>query len=189
MTDRKKICCVGDSNTYGYDPRDPFGSRYADEIRWTCRIHSPERDIFNMGMNGLTIPGAPGFFRIPERMAQNGPMDEIVVMLGTNDLLQGGSAEKTASRMQIFLEKLLEDHPSPSILLLAPPVFQRGEWVAGEEMIEQSRKLAGEYWKLAETLQIRFADTGEWDIEVLYDGIHFSPEGHRVFAQHLDPLL
>ena len=23
-----KVICFGDSNTYGYDPRGPFGSRY-----------------------------------------------------------------------------------------------------------------------------------------------------------------
>ena len=43
--------------------------------------------------------------------------------------------------------------------------------------------------KLAEELKIRFADTGRWGIEVLYDGVHFSPEGHQVFAKQLDKLL
>ena len=68
MSDMKKICCVGDSNTYGFDPREPLGFRYPEEIRWTCRIQSPERDICNMGMNGLTVPVAPSFYNIPEWM-------------------------------------------------------------------------------------------------------------------------
>ena len=56
-------------------------------------------------------------------------------------------------------------------------------------MIEESRRLGPLYEKLAEELKIRFADTGRWGIEVLYDGVHFSPEGHQVFAKQLDKLL
>ena len=93
----KKICCVGDSNTYGFDPRDPLESRYSREIRWTCRIQNSRRDVCNMGMNGLMIPGAPAFLQIPEWIRKNGPMDEIVVMLGTNDLLERSTAEEDLS--------------------------------------------------------------------------------------------
>ena len=28
-----RIACLGDSNTYGYDPHSPFGGRYPYEIR------------------------------------------------------------------------------------------------------------------------------------------------------------
>ena len=185
----KKICCVGDSNTYGFDPRDPLESRYSREIRWTCRIQNSRRDVCNMGMNGLMIPGAPAFLQIPEWIRKNGPMDEIVVMLGTNDLLERSTAEETAARMKTFIRKLMEDNEPSSILLLAPPVFHSGEWVEGEAMIEESRRLGPLYEKLAEELKIRFADTGLWGIEVLYDGVHFSPEGHQVFAKQLDKLL
>ena len=83
----------------------------------------------------------------------------------------------------------MEDNEPSSILLLAPPVFHSGEWVEGEAMIEESRRLGPLYEKLAEELKIRFADTGRWGIEVLYDGVHFSPEGHQVFAKQLDKLL
>ena len=189
MSDMKKICCVGDSNTYGFDPREPLGFRYPEEIRWTCRIQNPERDICNMGMNGLTVPVAPSFYNIPEWIRRNGPMDEIVVMLGTNDLLEEDTAEETAARMKSFLLKLMENCEPQSILLLAPPVFRAGEWVEGEEMIEESRRLGPLYKAVAEELQVRFADTAGWEIEVLYDGVHFSPDGHKAFAEQLDRLL
>ena len=177
----KKICCVGDSNTYGYDPRVPLEFRYSEEVRWTCRIQNPERDIYNMGMNGLMIPRAPSYYNIPEWIRQSGPMDEIVVMLGTNDLLEEDTAEETAARMKSFLLKLMEN--------CEPPVFRAGEWVEGEEMIEESRRLGPLYKAVAEELQVRFADTAGWEIEVLYDGVHFSPDGHKAFAEQLDRLL
>ena len=34
-----------------------------------------------------------------------------------------------------------------------------------------------------------FADAGEWDIELTFDGVHFSEEGHKSFAQKLNELL
>ena len=185
----KKICCVGDSNTYGYDPRVPLEFRYSEEVRWTCRIQNPERDIYNMGMNGLMIPRAPSYYNIPEWIRQSGPMDEIVVMLGTNDLLERGSSEETARHMRSFLLNLLELSEPQAILLLAPPILQPGEWVEGEAMIEQSRRLGPSYKSLAEELKVRFADTAEWEIDVLYDGVHFSPDGHKAFAERLDKIL
>ena len=152
------------------DPKLPEGClQYGDE-----RTDDPR---------GSGLPPDPGMD--PEERS----MDEIVVMLGTNDLLERSTAEETAIRMKTFLRKLMEDNEPSSILLLAPPVFRSGEWVEGEAMIEESRRLGPLYEKLAEELKIRFADTGLWGIEVLYDGVHFSPEGHQVFAKQLDKLL
>ena len=33
-----KLLTVGDSNTYGFDPRTGGGGRYPEEIRWTGRL-------------------------------------------------------------------------------------------------------------------------------------------------------
>ena len=30
----RRIFCFGDSNTYGYDPREPLGGRYPADARW-----------------------------------------------------------------------------------------------------------------------------------------------------------
>ena len=34
----KRILCLGDSNTYGYDPRSYVGGRYPETVRWTGRL-------------------------------------------------------------------------------------------------------------------------------------------------------
>ena len=49
-----KVLCIGDSNTYGYDPRSYFGSRYPAEVRWTGRLEGHK--VINCGMNGLAVP-------------------------------------------------------------------------------------------------------------------------------------
>lgn len=53
----KRIICIGDSNTYGYDPAAFGGARYPDGVRWTSRLGSAW-DIQNLGENGREIPSS-----------------------------------------------------------------------------------------------------------------------------------
>ena len=41
----------------------------------------------------------------------------------------------------------------------------------------------------AEKLGIYFADAGAWNIELTFDGVHFSEEGHRAFARGIRTAL
>ena len=50
--------------------------------------------------------------------------------------------------------------------------------------------LLGELYKaVADSNGCRFADAGEWDIDVTFDGVHFSPEGHKRFAEKLEEIM
>jgi len=86
---KKKILCIGDSNTYGYDPRSYIGSRYPEGVRWTSRLEGHE--VINCGLNGMTVPR--NHARAIGLIRSNEP-DLVVVMLGTNDLTGGLSAEQ-----------------------------------------------------------------------------------------------
>ena len=177
-----KILCLGDSNTYGYDPRSYIGSRYPEGVRWTSRLEGHE--VINCGLNGMTVPRnhnrAIGLIR------SNEP-DLVVVMLGTNDLTGGLSAEQIADRMEAFLDSI--GSLGRPILLVSPPVLQYGEWVMDDDIIEESGRLGDIYRELAERKGCLFADAGKWGIEMTFDGVHFSPEGHSVFAEHMNNLL
>nr|WP_300184868.1 hypothetical protein [uncultured Agathobaculum sp.] len=50
-------------------------------------------------------------------------------------------------------------------------------------MIRAARS-AGYYCTLAAARSLSFAYTGTWDIPLCYDGVHFTEEGHRRFAEH-----
>lgn len=50
----KKILCIGDSNTYGYDPRSYIGGRYPEGVRWTSCLS--DSFVINRGLNGMKIP-------------------------------------------------------------------------------------------------------------------------------------
>ena len=108
-------------------------------------------------------------------------------MLGTNDLLQGTSAKEAATRMEAFLNSLLPN--CKQVLLVSPPPMKRGAWVPTDELVSESIHLAEEYKSLAEKLSIPFIDTRHWIIELTFDGVHFTEEGHHAFANHLMEVI
>ena len=168
------VICFGDSNTYGYDPRGYFGGRYGADCRWVDILAAETGwTISNMGQNGREIPVAAPAFPVDT--------DLLIVMLGTNDLLQGRSPEQAAERLERFLSGISLDRSK--ILLIAPPPMAMGEWVPSPQLIEDSRTFARLYQALAEWLGIRFADAG--DIPLAYDGVHFTEQGHKAFAAGL----
>ena len=138
----------------------------AEETGWTVR---------NLGENGREIPtSAPDF-----------PTDTdlLIVMLGTNDLLQGRSPEQAAARLERFLSDISLDRSK--LLLIAPPPVKRGAWVPNQQLIDDSRTFAQLCHALAAQMGIRFADAGRWDVPLAYDGVHFTEQGHRAFAAKL----
>ena len=170
------VICFGDSNTYGYDPRDYFGGRYDADSRWVD-ILAEETGwaVRNMGQNGREIPSSA-----PPLPADT---DLLIVILGATDLLQGRRPEQAAGRLERFLSGISLERNK--ILLIAPPPMVLGEWVPSQQLIDDSRAFSGLCQALAERLGIRFADAGNWDIPLAYDGVHFTEQGHRAFAAGL----
>ena len=173
-----RILCFGDSNTYGYDPRGFFGDRYDAGDRWVDILAKQTGHKFiNAGVNGRQIPR-------PTCLNSGQPEAEmLLVMLGTNDLLNGASAAEAAARMEAFLASVRADFQR--ILLVAPPPMKRGEWVPGDDLVTQSLLLAEEYRLLAQRLEIPFADPRGWEIGLAFDGVHFTEAGHHAFAEKL----
>ena len=170
------VICFGDSNTYGYDPRGYFGGRYDADSRWVDILAAETGwTVCNMGENGREIPG----------VAPNFPADTdlLIVMLGTNDLLQGRSPEQVAERLEWFLNGVSQDQSK--ILLIAPPPMTLGAWVPNQQFIDDSRTFARLCQTLAEQMGLRFADAGTWGVSLAYDGVHFTEQGHRAFAAGL----
>ena len=176
-----RILCFGDSNTYGYDPRGFFGDRYGAGDRWVDLLAKQTgHEAINAGTNGREIPRYPYVLR---SLNEHAPVDIFLVMLGTNDLLQGASAKEAAARMEAFLNPLLSH--CKRILLVAPPPMKRGDWVPTNELVTESVRLAEEYKLLAEKMNIPFVDTRHWNIELTFDGVHFTETGHHTFAENL----
>ena len=166
------VLCYGDSNTYGFDPRSWLGERYPADVRWT----------------GL-LARKTGWTILEE--GQNGRADVTAVMLGTNDLLANArfTAEDVTVRMQSCLEALTAVRPASSVLLIAPPPMVPGTWVGEGRLLRESARLADCCRRLAAEQGTAFADAGQWGVSLLFDGVHFSPEGHRAFADGIRRAL
>ena len=178
------MLCFGDSNTYGYDPRGFWGDRYPEESRWVDILSEKSGwMIKNAGQNGREIPRNPLQFQQAELLIAQTSPSLFTVMLGTNDLLQGATAQKATSRMERFLRHV-QSGCSP-ILLIAPPPMQPGTWVTDQTLLGESRKLAETYQSLARKLHIFFVDAGQWNVSLAFDGVHFTEAGHHAFAEGL----
>ena len=181
-----RLVCFGDSNTYGYDPRNTLGGRYKADSRWVDLLSEKTGwHVRNRGENGRMIPSR---FEPVERMLKaNAPVDVLLVMLGTNDLLQGAGVCEVTDRMENFLTHVRLF--CKQILLVAPPPMQYGQWVTDERLLRASVQLGEALRRLSERLDISFADAGQWNVEIAFDGVHFTEEGHRNFAEGIKNRL
>ena len=180
----RTIWCFGDSNTYGYDPCDFFGGCYPSP--WPELLAEKTGfEVINDGWNGRMIPRREYELQVFRNRAERYGADGLIVMLGGNDLLLGTKAREAAVRMEALLEGCIV----PMILLISPPTMKLGAWVPDYRFVEESRELSREYAALAERLGLQFADAAEWNINLAYDGVHFTEEGHKRFADELAACL
>lgn len=190
----RRILCYGDSNTYGYDPRFYLGGRYPEFIRWTGLLKKHGWEVCNEGENGRSIPQSDREINIAVQALCGMEAELLTIMLGSNDLLQMPcpSAKECSERMEHFLTTLLHADGwgrSHKILLIAPPPMTLGAWVCDTDTVNASRQLAKYYEDTARLLGIDFADAGGWGIDLTFDGVHFSEEGHLAFAKGVNKTL
>ena len=84
----RKILCFGDSNTYGFNPKD--GSRYDINTRWSGRLKNI-CEVTEAGCNNRTAfsdnpagDNVTGYKILPQYLKQH--FDYIFVQIGINDL-------------------------------------------------------------------------------------------------------
>ena len=203
MNKIKSVLCLGDSNTWGYNPQTDF--RYSREERWTGRLNSifPEMNVSEAGIPEMTFSWqCPG---LTARSAMDSayafltaamPVDLVTVCLGTNDtkIFYDATAEKIA-RQAVKLIRLLKSHEwaenaGLKILLINPvPMNMTAAEVLADSFsqksVEESAMLAKHLKEAAYEESVFFADASDWNVELAEDGCHYTKEGHETFAQHV----
>lgn len=183
----KKLILFGDSNTYGYDPRGFLGGRYPEEVRWTTHVKEALKDNYEIveeGMNGRMLPelGYGLFTTVIQGLSRE---DVFVMMLGTNDILLTNhpNVDATLQRLDSILSYVSKNCLA-TFILIAPPYIS----ALDQEMQlyhDCSVEMNEGYMKLAKAHNIKAIDAGSWNIEMGYDGVHFSIEGHKKFSEFL----
>lgn len=196
-----RVVCYGDSNTWGYNP-EAAGARYDDDIRWTRLLQRQLGDhvqVVEEGLSGrttvfedYTLEGVNGLTPFHAILTSQSPIDLLVLMLGTNDCKQmfganAASITRGMRRLVLKAQTMPVWRKVPAILLVAPVCMGEGiEQVStstmGEGSAEKSRQLPAMYRALAEETNCWFMDANE-SAETGADFVHFTPEGHRCFAE------
>ena len=158
----KKALVIGDSNTWGYDPRSYFGGKY--KKTWVDCLNVQGWKFESNGINGRCLHDILD-------MKVYEPYDFIWICLGTNDILQYRKIENIIEDMKIILTHF------ENAGILCPPVIEIVEFK------QKSIELNQEYMKL------KVPCIPYEKAELCFDGIHFSESGHKQFASNINKIL
>lgn len=205
----KTILAFGDSLTWGFEAgtwmRHPYESRWPNVL--AAGLGGKAR-VIEEGMNGRTTAyddptdaaELNGAKALPILLKSHQPLDLVIVMLGTNDL-------KFAARCRAFdaalgmgrLIEIVQHYPfndnyaPPQILIMSPPALVKttDEWFAElwSHAIEESKKLAYHYAKLAKERGVHFFDTGGVAKADPTDGGHLDAANTRAIGEALVPVV
>ena len=206
----KTVLCYGDSLTWGYDA-ETLG-RHAFEDRWPSvlqRALGPGVNVIAEGLNGRTSAyddhladcDRNGARILPTLLHSHGPLDLVIIMLGSNDMkpIIAGTAFSAVQGIQ-RLVSLVRHHAwpmgedaTPEILIVAPPAICEtanaafaATFAGGDE---QSSMLAPLYRDLADELECGFFDAGSVAATTPLDGVHLNAANTRAIGRGLEPIV
>lgn len=199
----KSVLCYGDSNTWGCATVERPDGRYGPDERWPGVMRAALGDgwqVIEEGLNGRTtvrddpVEGAHknGRTYLLPCLETHKPLDVVIILLGTNDLKARFdiSAWEIAQGAGALASIVLSagagrNGGRPEIILAAPPAT-RSVFPSHADMFagayEKSKELARHYKAVAETLGVRFFDTGTVIQSSKIDGFHLDPESHALLG-------
>lgn len=195
----KQILCFGDSNTYGLIPKTT--KRYDWGERWTSilqeRVGKYGYRIVEEGLCGRTTVfedrtrvGRRGDKILPVLLESHGPLDTIVLMLGTNDCktYYNASPEQIGEGLQVLLKQIAEFAPESKVLIISPIFLGEQVWKTefdpefSKHSVTVSQKLGDVYEKIAEQWGHSFLRAADYAVCSEVDQEHLNQEGHRKLA-------
>lgn len=199
-----KVLCFGDSNTFGYIPGG--AGRYDRYTRWPGqlqRLLGEQYQIIEEGLCGRTTvfedtacPGRRGLDALIQALKLYGPLDLLIIMLGTNDCKTQfrASAGMISKGLEEVLEKAgaLAAQPFRTLLISPAPldeaaVFEDSEFDTASVAV--SRGLAEEFKQLAQRYGCLFLDASAVAAVSKADGVHLDAAGHKALADAVGKLV
>lgn len=203
------VMCFGDSNTHGTPPIVDLAvyGRFGPGGRWPSRVgQALGCEVIEEGLPGRTamfddpIMGAHmnGQAGLKMALESHGPLDVLVLMLGTNDVKTRFTSTPQAvlggiaSLLDIAQHRVMQDrHGGFRILLICPaPVVEVGpikdEFWGGAA---RSQALPPLYQALAQARGIDYLDAGQVIAVSPLDGVHFDEAEHAKLADAVTAKL
>lgn len=133
---------------------------------------------------------------LPLSIESHGPVQYIILMLGTNDckIEKSRSAEDVGAGMDKLVRLVIGMLPAwTKILLVAPPPLGRPRRSATRSMTRSRspsrRGVAAQYQMIAEAYGLRFLDAGTVTQMSALDGEHLDPDGHKKLAAAIADIV
>jgi lysophospholipase L1-like esterase len=206
----KTVLCYGDSLTWGFDA-DNLG-RHAFEDRWPSVLQKAlgaDVNVIAEGLNGRTTAyddhladcDRNGARILPTLLHSHGPLDLVVIMLGTNDLKRGigsGNAVGAVKGVERLVNMIRHhawpfDYEQPEILIVsAPHICETGNEMFAAmfiDAVEQSQMMGSLYRDLADEKGCGFFDAASVAVTTPIDGVHLDAENTRAIGRGLEPVV
>jgi lysophospholipase L1-like esterase len=208
----KSILCFGDSLTYGANPV-AGGARHAVADRWPHALAAglgAGVTVFAEGLGGRTTvhddwladADRNGARVLPTLLSTHGPLDMVIIMLGTNDLkpFLGRTAQEASNGARRLVQIVRgfaaeEGQPVPQIIVVAPPTLcdtDHPEMMlhfGGNGAIAESKNFAKWYKQRADEEGVLFFDAGSVASADPNDGVHLDAANTRAIGEGLVPLV
>ncbi len=195
-----EILCFGDSNTYGLVPGQK--ARFNRNIRWTGILQKELEKkgdyIIEEGLCGRTTVfqdrlrnGRRGSELLPTILESHQPVDQVILMLGTNDCKSyyKASAEVIGLGIEKLIEQIKNVNEKIRILLVSPICLKEGVGEEGfdpefdEESVQTSRRLKDVYQKIAKKHQCDFLAASDVAEASDTDREHLDEKNHARLAK------
>ncbi|MGX8715658.1 MAG: SGNH/GDSL hydrolase family protein [Lachnospiraceae bacterium] len=210
---QKRILVFGDSNTFGWKPETgtvTTGGRWDDEERFTGIMQTclgPGFLVITEGLGGrTTVWDDPieeyrcGKDQIIPCMESHGPLDLVIIFLGTNDLKARYTvtARDIANSACLLADKALHDTAAfrdqkPRVLLICPPPLGpvengtfRYEFQGGRE---KSLGLYEQFRIIADSCQVPCINAGDYVHSSQADGVHLDLDQHEILGRKLAEIV
>lgn len=198
----KTVLCFGDSNTRGSAPDGV--SRYAADVRWTGQLQSnlgSDYYVIEEGLGGRTTdvddlrpekPGRNGLVYFKPCLNGHGPVDVVVIMLGTNDFKNtfNKSAKDVADSLRQYVDFARETSLAKDIVLVSPAYITPTKPIVFYDDLaaEKSSQLAGEIKAVADDYGLPFFDAAS-TVVTGEDGLHWDVESNKRFADAIADIV
>ena len=209
MVDRVNILCYGDSNTWGcigrWKESDLPEERYSSDQRWPGVLQrelGKQYHVIEEGLCGRTTiyspPDAPwrnGEAYLLPCLQSHSPLDLVIMMLGTNDLLynQQMTPEHLGDGVAQLID-IIQENPrcgrqsrTPRLLILAPPFIKRSAPEGRIAVYQKFRSDVGRdlslrfsevYGKIAAEKGCWFMNAAGYAAPCDADGVHMDEASH-----------
>ncbi|MBJ7536283.1 SGNH/GDSL hydrolase family protein [Marinomonas transparens] len=199
------ILCYGDSLTWGSAPN---GGRYPKHLRWPNilnKLIGEHHQVINFGLPGRTtlwndpfLEGRNGLAYIQAALETFGPVDILIIMLGTNDLKRHfnvGAYEAAKGVEKLIARSRIPNtynFPAPSIVVVAPPNILSPAGSMAESFtgaVEKSQFFHKYYQEVAVQHHCIFLNSAGVIQPSEMDGVHLDAEGNEQLANALADLI